>query len=342
MSGGRGADKLVSVVLATYNGARSLRAAAESILGQRHQDTELLIVDDCSTEPQAAALVEELPKLDDRIKLIRNSSNGGAASARNLGLRHVSGEFVALMDDDDLSDQRRLQLQLDFLLANQDCAAVSCKSLPLRSSWFRRHTSGKGKVAVRGPGNNSDTSALIGCLVNSTSVIRAKALRAAGGWRELFRSAEDMDLTLRLEERHRIARLPQALYRTGRIDRSDNQAAAHGNAWRYRLAAVISAACRRDGRTDPVESAADIEQLLATRQQVPLPYRLQLWRCLAGDARRYMRQGRYDMIDEQLRALELHCGDCKAPSRLLLRRLGWFALSTLRPGWFAHRLLHAS
>ena len=333
---------MVSVILATYNGARSLRDAVTSILGQSYQDTELLIVDDCSTEPQAVAMVEELADLDDRIKIIRSSNNSGAAGARNLALQQASGEFVALMDDDDLSDRERLRLQLDFLLANQDCAAVSCKSLPVRPKRFRHCASGGGKIISRGPGNNSDLSALIGCLVNSTSVIRTKALHAIGGWRALFRSAEDMDLTLRLEEKHHIARLPQVLYRIAHIDRSNNHAAAHGNAWQYRLAAVISAAFRRDGQADPMESAADVGQMLAQCQQVPAPYKLHLWRCIIGDARRHLKRRRYDMIDEQLRTLSLLCGTCKEPSRLLLQRLSWYALSTLRPGWFVHRLRHAN
>ncbi len=348
VSGASCKKPLISVVLATYNGiADSLLAAVDSILRQSHSELELIIVDDGSSEAQAVAAIRECAHKDSRVRIIHHNQNAGVAAARNTALQQVAGEFTALMDDDDISCGNRLQQQLGFLLNHSNCAAVSCEHTSLHgSSIIKIARAEYAAVALRSPDNCHDFSSLTKCLVNSTSMIRTAALREVGGWRGFFRSAEDKDLTLRLEEKYTVARIPKVLYKVGRSHRKDNHdsASARNNSWRYRLAAVISAAYRRSGDKDPVQAATDIGQLLQSVQQQKVPHLCHnyLWRCLAGDARRYMRHGEFHLIDEQLLVLQNICGKSKQACMPLLGRLCWFAISTLHPNWFIHRLRHAN
>jgi glycosyltransferase involved in cell wall biosynthesis len=93
-----GAGGLVSVILPTFNRAATLPRAIMSVLDQSYRNLELLIVDDGSRD-NTAEIVERIG--DPRIRYIPLEVNGGASSARNVGLRLAKGEFIAFQDSDD-------------------------------------------------------------------------------------------------------------------------------------------------------------------------------------------------------------------------------------------------
>jgi glycosyltransferase involved in cell wall biosynthesis len=104
-------DPLVSVIIPTLDRPEYLAAAVNSVLRQRAQDFEVLVVDDGST----ADLRPVLEALDDgRIRYFRHESNRGEAAARNTGIVNARGAYLAFLDDDDewLPDKLRLQLEL--------------------------------------------------------------------------------------------------------------------------------------------------------------------------------------------------------------------------------------
>lgn len=100
----------VSVVIPVYNGARFLREAIDSVLGQRHPAREIVVVDDGSTDG-SRAIAESY---GDRIRLIAQP-NGGVAAARLKGIAHTSGAFIAYHDADDIMLPERLERQHDVL-----------------------------------------------------------------------------------------------------------------------------------------------------------------------------------------------------------------------------------
>ena len=102
----------VSVVVPTFNRANSLVDACASVLGQSYRDLELIVVDDASSEDIRAAL-DRLG--DDRVVYVRRPLNGGAAAARNTGLDHAQGEYVAFHDSDDLWLPGKLARQVAVL-----------------------------------------------------------------------------------------------------------------------------------------------------------------------------------------------------------------------------------
>lgn len=111
----------VSVIIPTYNRAALLIEALNSVLAQTLQDFEILIVDDGSTDDTQVRLVSYLT--DSRIRSIRQD-NGGPAKARNRGIEESRGEFIALLDSDDLWLPEKLDKQVAFLRAHPEIGLV--------------------------------------------------------------------------------------------------------------------------------------------------------------------------------------------------------------------------
>lgn len=101
------AAPVVSVIMANHNGAAFLEAAMKSVLEQTLQALELIIVDDGSTD-QSRTLITRQAELDARVRLIARAQAGGPGRARNAGLDSARGEFIAIVDSDDLMHPGRL------------------------------------------------------------------------------------------------------------------------------------------------------------------------------------------------------------------------------------------
>lgn len=111
----------ISVIMPLYNAERFVSKAILSILNQTYEDFELIMVDDCSTD-STMSIVDDIS--DSRIKILHNCNNMGIAYSRNLALANCMGEYIAIMDDDDLSIKDRFKLQVDFLDSNENIDAV--------------------------------------------------------------------------------------------------------------------------------------------------------------------------------------------------------------------------
>ena len=102
----------ISVVMATYNTPTPfLKTAVESVLNQTFTAFEFIIVDDASTNES----VDYLKGLtDERVRIVRNSSNLGITKSLNIGLREARGKYIARMDADDISLPQRFEKQYLF------------------------------------------------------------------------------------------------------------------------------------------------------------------------------------------------------------------------------------
>lgn len=92
----------ITVIVPVYNTENYLRKCVDSILGQRHREIQIILIDDGSTD-QSGIICDEYAKIDDRIEVI-HKSNGGSNSARMLGLDRALGEFIGFVDSDDYID----------------------------------------------------------------------------------------------------------------------------------------------------------------------------------------------------------------------------------------------
>ena len=118
------ASTLVSFVIAVYNGAAFLDTTLESLTGQSHDNLEIIVVDDESTDP-SAAMADAWSMRDARIRVIR-VPHGGPQRARNAGVAAARGDFVAHLDHDDVASPTRVTTQLAWMHANGVDVCGSC------------------------------------------------------------------------------------------------------------------------------------------------------------------------------------------------------------------------
>ena len=198
---------LVSVVIPTYDGAYYLGETIGSVLAQTYPHLEVLVVDDGSTDgtPNAAVAGHDA---DPRVRYLRQA-NAGTAAARNLGVAHARGEFIALLDHDDLWEPHKLERQLP-LFAGDDPAIGAVIA---RIEFFRTATGEN--TAEYFPGRELDVHDLLAhrVLPIQTVVFRRDALAAVGPFDVDLRGTDDWDLGIRLAARFRIVGLPETLAR---------------------------------------------------------------------------------------------------------------------------------
>jgi len=109
-----------SVIIPTYNYGRFLREAIDSVRSQTVQDFEIIVIDDGSTDDTQQILRSIA---EPRLRFFR-TENRGISAARNEGLRHAAGQFIAFLDADDRWRPEKLKLQLAIMEAETDLGAV--------------------------------------------------------------------------------------------------------------------------------------------------------------------------------------------------------------------------
>ena len=126
----------ISCIMCVYNTKESdLKQAIESILNQTFSDFELVVVDDGSTQPHVKSTIQSYK--DKRIKYYYKENQGKIAYARNFGLSKCRGEYIAVMDSDDISLPNRFEKQVCFLEAHPDISCVSglLETFPEKQIW---------------------------------------------------------------------------------------------------------------------------------------------------------------------------------------------------------------
>ncbi len=185
----------VSVVIPTYNRRDLLLEAIRSVLEQTYGNREVIVVDDGSTD----GTEEALRPFAGRIRYLPKQ-NGGASSARNLGIREARGELVAFLDSDDLWEPRFLEVTAGHLRLHPEQVLVS-------TAW-RTLPGGRRFPPLREPMLQGDLFALLMSLrvVRTSAVLARKDILLGGGaFDESLEMAEDLDLWLRLARAHPIA-----------------------------------------------------------------------------------------------------------------------------------------
>ncbi|EUJ42762.1 glycosyltransferase [Listeria riparia FSL S10-1204] len=109
-------EKLVSVIIPTYNSEATIAITIGSVLNQTHKSLEIIIVDDASND-KTVQVIKDLDKT--KIHLFTLDQNVGAAEARNLALSKARGRFIAFLDSDDTWYPEKLARQLLFMEENQ-------------------------------------------------------------------------------------------------------------------------------------------------------------------------------------------------------------------------------
>ncbi|MCM1059365.1 MAG: glycosyltransferase [Eubacterium sp.] len=102
---------LISVIMAAYNAERTIEQAAKSVLEQTYGNFELLIIDDCSKD-NTLSIAEKFRENDDRVRIVRNVKNSGVSYSRKRGLEEAKGDWIAILDSDDMWAADKLEKQV--------------------------------------------------------------------------------------------------------------------------------------------------------------------------------------------------------------------------------------
>ncbi|WP_205622797.1 glycosyltransferase family 2 protein [Paenibacillus wynnii] len=105
---------LISIVMPAYNCEKYVVEAINSVLFQTHQNFELIVIDDGSKD-NTVNLIEEMTKMDSRIKFYINKNNQGVAATRSRGVSLATGDWIAYLDSDDCWVKEKLEKQINCL-----------------------------------------------------------------------------------------------------------------------------------------------------------------------------------------------------------------------------------
>lgn len=210
-------ERLVSVIIPTFNRMHTLGRAIRSVLNQTYHNFELLIIDDASQD-DTENIVSSFH--DPRICYFRLSENLGGAVARNEGISMARGEYIAFLDSDDEWLSEKLEIQIRLFNELDDDAGLIYAGLRclddnanfIEEYFFKFH---------------AKTGALLNeLLVNnfigsfSSVVIKRKYLKMVGGLDPTFKSCQDWELYIRLSKICRFACTDECLvnYYAGKTD----------------------------------------------------------------------------------------------------------------------------
>jgi glycosyltransferase involved in cell wall biosynthesis len=120
-------SRLITVVIPAFNASRFIERTLVSVRQQSHKDLDILVINDGSTD-DTVSIVKRIQHLDDRVRLL-SKENGGLSSARNHGLFHAKGQYVAFLDADDLWHPSKLAKQLAAFEQPSDVAVGAVYTL---------------------------------------------------------------------------------------------------------------------------------------------------------------------------------------------------------------------
>lgn len=199
---------LISVLIPTYNpDPKHLEEALQSVLSQSYPWLEICIADDASTAPKTREIIERYATRDGRIKTTYRTQNGHISAATNSALDLASGDYIALLDQDDLLAPHALSVMVAELREHPDAEIIYSDEDKIDNRGWRSNPHFK-------PDWNH-TLALAQNYVCHLLMIKRSLVQSVGGFRQGLEGAQDHDLLLRCVERvspMAIRHVPQILY----------------------------------------------------------------------------------------------------------------------------------
>jgi len=194
---------LVSIILSTYNRAKFIRKAIESVLNQSYKDFEFVVVNDACQDDTLKILKSYN---DPRIKIINNELNLGFVKSLNKAINCAKGEYIARIDDDDYwSDSKKLEKQIAFLENNPEYVLVGCGMIKINKQGqeIKRYLFPEKDQELR------RKMLLTDYFVHPGVVFRKKDWEAVGGYNEQFYFSQDWDLWARLGKMGKMYNFPE-------------------------------------------------------------------------------------------------------------------------------------
>ncbi|MEI6970798.1 MAG: glycosyltransferase family A protein [bacterium] len=225
-------SSLITVIIPAYNSARFLPDALESVFHQTCGNFEVIVVDDGSTDNTR----EVLKPYMDRIVYLHKRNEGTVASARNMGLKHANGDFVAFLDADDTWLPGKTEIQM---------AQMADESVAMTGS-SAKESGGGGRPVVA----VSYEQMLLKNLFSASSVVCRRACIAVAGLfdeRPEFHGVEDWELWLRIIRRSKAVYIPEKIVINRLVEGSVSSLANSEAMFRGELAVLSKQMLETDG-----------------------------------------------------------------------------------------------
>lgn len=218
-----------SVIIPSYNRWYCLPRALDSVLAQSKAAHEIIVIDDGSTDDTAQQLARQFPS----IKVLQQN-NAGVSAARNAGINIASGDWIALLDSDDVWHSNKLEQQLTALQQNVEMRLCHCDEL-----WIRNGVRVNPKNKHRKSGGWIFEQCLPLCAISpSAAIIRRDVFDDIGLFDEDLPACEDYDFWLRLTHREPVLYLDEALL-SKYGGHEDQLSSAHWGMDRFRIQALF-------------------------------------------------------------------------------------------------------
>lgn len=201
-------NRLVSVIIPTYNRAKLLPSAIESILSQTYTNWELYIVDDGSTDDTESVVGKYV---NNKIHYIKCDHSGVHAVVRNIGIRKARGEWVAFLDDDDLWLPNKLERQIDVVNRRKDVGLICTNGYRKTQETHKESFQLYFRLPARIADFCFEDLVRDNFVIHSSVLVRREALLSVGGYDEDRRICCDYELWLRLSLSTRFERIEQPL-----------------------------------------------------------------------------------------------------------------------------------
>ncbi|MGI9086588.1 MAG: glycosyltransferase family 2 protein [Chthoniobacterales bacterium] len=208
---------LISLITPVFNTPVAwLEAAIDSVLAQAYEKWELILIDDASADEATLAALTSLTTRDARIRLVRRRVTGGISAASNEGVSVAQGEWIGLLDHDDLLEPDALYRTAKLLQTNPEADLIYSDEDKLTDGGF--------DAPLFKPDWSPDFFLSYNYLCHFTT-LRRRLVDEVGGFRSEFDGAQDYDLFLRITEKTKqIHHIPRVLYhwRRSASSTSDN------------------------------------------------------------------------------------------------------------------------
>lgn len=202
-----GENELVSVVIPAYNAQKHIEETLKSVFGQTYAPLEVIIVDDGSTDTTASIIKIKFPAVRYFYK-----SNGGVASARNLGIRMAKGRYIAFIDADDAWHPDKISKQVYWLKEHPDTKWCYCDCAHFRDT-PENLLYKLSSLARPFEGEVLQNLFLRNFIASPTPLLRREVFDAVGLFSENknINTVEDYDMWIRIAEHYPVGYLGEAL-----------------------------------------------------------------------------------------------------------------------------------
>ena len=220
-----GERPLISIILPVYNTPkRWLRGCLDSVRSQLYGAWELCIADDASTEPHVRSVLQDYAARDNRIKVVFRKKNGHISAASNSALELATGNYVALLDHDDVLPEHALFHVAQTIINHPEARLIYSDEDKIDTTGTRFD-----------PYFKPDWNPILFCGQNMFShlgVYQLQLVRDVGGFRTGYEGSQDYDLAFRCVERvtrDQIVHIPRVLYHWRAIEGSTARGSSEKN-----------------------------------------------------------------------------------------------------------------